>query len=246
MDTLRLLDAAALQLIGQLVASGAVPNAADLALARLLEADFVKIGPLVLMLFHTWLRHGAGAARGILASPERVLRDTGGILGALALGRLLQERLPMSARPRTLPDQLFPPLRDDLYGDMWNWSSMPSDHAALVGALATAIWFSSRRLGPLAMVLAVVVVCLPRIYFGLHSASDVVVGLAIGVGVVAAARLAPAPAAAWNWLARLDARAPALMVLALLVMGWEVIELFDTARLLVGGVVKVALARGGS
>jgi undecaprenyl-diphosphatase len=189
------------------------------------------------------LRHSAGAARGILASPERVLRDGGGVLGALAIGRLLQELLPMNPRPRTLPGQVFPPLREDFYGDMWNWSSMPSDHAALAGALAMAVWLSSRRLGPLAMLLAVVVVCLPRIYFGLHYASDVVVGLAIGCGTVAVARFVPAPQAAWAWLGRLDARAPAVVVLALLVLGWEVIELFDTARLLVGGVVKVALSR---
>lgn len=60
--------------------------------------------------------------------------------------------------------------------------SFPSDHAVMAGAAAAGLWLSSRRLGVLGAVLAVLM-ALVRVYVGVHWPHDVVVGLAVGAVV---------------------------------------------------------------
>jgi undecaprenyl-diphosphatase len=63
-----------------------------------------------------------------------------------------------------------------------DWSSFPSDHAVLFFALATSIWLLSRKLGLVACCHALLVVCFPRIYTGVHYPSDIFAGALLGVG----------------------------------------------------------------
>ena len=60
--------------------------------------------------------------------------------------------------------------------------SFPSDHATAVGAVAAGLWISSRRIGIVAAVLAVLM-AFARVYVGAHFVSDVVAGLALGAAV---------------------------------------------------------------
>jgi len=64
-----------------------------------------------------------------------------------------------------------------------SWSSFPSDNAVLFFALATSLWFVSRRIGVLAALYATFAVCLPRVYLGEHWPTDILAGAAIGVGL---------------------------------------------------------------
>lgn len=206
--------------------------------ARLVEGDLLKMGPLMLPLLYTWLRpRGREVERDTFIDPERVLRGMLGILLALLIGRLLQDLLPMRLRPRlALPDIPFPRGFEVSH----DWSSFPSDHAVLVGALVTVIWVNSRPLGLLSATWGVVGVCLPRIYFGVHYASDILAGLALGVALTALVLMVPLPAVAWNWLRWLATHKPALLILGLFVFGWEVIETFYTVRQLITGVGEAA------
>src|SRR3546814_3008666 len=61
-----------------------------------------------------------------------------------------------------------------------DWSSFPSDTAALACALVAAIGTGSRPLGLAGLAWAVVVVSFPRLYGGFHYVSDLVAGGAIG------------------------------------------------------------------
>ena len=61
------------------------------------------------------------------------------------------------------------------------WSSFPSDHAALFFALLTGVWLVSRRLGISLLIYVVIVICLPRIYVGIHYPSDILAGAALGI-----------------------------------------------------------------
>jgi undecaprenyl-diphosphatase len=63
-----------------------------------------------------------------------------------------------------------------------HWSSFPSDHAVLYFALATVIFLVSRAAGIVSYLFAFFVVCLPRVYLGLHYPTDILVGAMIGVG----------------------------------------------------------------
>jgi PAP2 superfamily len=62
------------------------------------------------------------------------------------------------------------------------WSSFPSDHAAFFFALAVTFLFVCRRAGIFAIVYSGLVVCLPRIYLGIHYPSDIAAGVLIGTG----------------------------------------------------------------
>jgi undecaprenyl-diphosphatase len=117
---------------------------------------------------------------------------------------------------------------------------MPSDTAMMAGALVAAVWAASRPLGWLSLGWGALFVCFPRVYFGLHYVSDVVVGAALGAALMVFALRVPLPASALGWLPRLDAHRPRVVVLGLFVLGWQVIESFWTARQLVAGVGKAA------
>jgi membrane-associated phospholipid phosphatase len=62
--------------------------------------------------------------------------------------------------------------------------SFPSDHAVMAGAVAMGLFLVSRRLG-LVAVAAALLMAFTRVYVGAHYPLDVVVGLALGAGVVA-------------------------------------------------------------
>lgn len=61
-----------------------------------------------------------------------------------------------------------------------DWSSFPSDHAAIAFSLSLGLFLFSRRLGALAFFWSVFVICLPRVYSGFHYLSDILGGAAIG------------------------------------------------------------------
>lgn len=199
--------------------------ALDWAARLLVELDALKMGVPTFLAMYAWLRPD----RGYRADPLRALRGAAGVVLALVLARLAQESLPERPRPRVaLPDLPFPPLGH--LSDLADWSSMPSDTAALAFALAAVAWASSRRLGAAAVAWAAVMTCAPRLYFGYHYLSDLVVGAAS----VALALNAPAPAGivagTRAWLRRIDARAPVLLPLAFFALGAECLHLFQSTR----------------
>jgi undecaprenyl-diphosphatase len=198
----------------------------------------LKFGPPALALILTWFAARDRAQHGVLADPERLLRNALGVVAALAACQVVQGLLPMRPRPRFVYPELFPARLD--MSVMWDWSSMPSDHAALAAALVVAIWPRSRRLAIFCAAWAATICCAPRVYFGLHYLSDTLVGAVLGATVMGFFLRVPLPAKAWGWLCRLELRRPEFVILGVYVLGWEIMEMFDTPRRLAGAVVKVA------
>lgn len=102
---------------------------------------------------------------------------------AVFVGRGLATMLPYRPRPIHDPElgfRLLPSLSSETLD---GWSSMPSDHAVLYFAIATGFFLAHRAVGTAALLHAALIICLPRIYFGLHYAGDVLVGAAVGVGM---------------------------------------------------------------
>ncbi len=60
-------------------------------------------------------------------------------------------------------------------------SSMPSDHAVLYFALATGLYFMSKKVGIFALLYTTMVIAIPRVYLGIHYPSDILVGAIIGI-----------------------------------------------------------------
>ncbi len=128
-----------------------------------------------------------------------------GGLSAVVVSLLMQIALPYRPRPVYIADRDFivPSVLpiDFLFG----WSSFPSDHACLFFALATGLGLISPVLGGLALLHAGLIVCLPRIYLGLHYPTDVLAGALLGIMVMglvwtfrSACRIIVEPVLAWS------------------------------------------------
>ncbi len=138
---------------------------------------------LIALLWFLWFQPKAQEK----GSREIIVTTIASAFIALFFGRLLAFALPFRLRPIFNPDvHLQFPLPDPPR-HLSLWSSMPSDHAMLWFAVATGIFLVSKRLGLFAFLYTTVFICLPRIYFGLHFPSDVLVGALLGIGITAVA-----------------------------------------------------------
>lgn len=146
----------------------------DSAMILLINNHLLKGAPMVGALWWVWGRAGTQQRIGVCST---LCACFVAMLAARALALLL----PYRARPMHQPALDFtlphPALEDVLPG----WTSMPSDHAALYFALAGGLWLVSRRPGAFALAWAAFMVCLPRVYLGLHYPSDLAAGAVIGL-----------------------------------------------------------------
>ncbi|MGI9114684.1 MAG: phosphatase PAP2 family protein [Chthoniobacterales bacterium] len=142
------------------------------------NSDLIKGGVMLAIFWAMWFRRPA-AREGLLAG-------LGGSLIALFLARVLAYVLPVRQRPLLEPSLHFlPPLGLPDQSNWTNWSSFPSDHAALFFAIVAGVWLADRRVGILAGLYAVIAICLPRLYVGIHYPTDIIAGALIGWGSVA-------------------------------------------------------------
>jgi membrane-associated phospholipid phosphatase len=107
-----------------------------------------------------------------------------GTLVGLFITRMVATLAPFRVRPMYDLNLQHHPLSIPILSDFVNWSSFPSDHAAFLGALGFGLIRFSRPLTiPIVLYLAVGI-CLPRMYLGIHYASDILVGAGIGVAAL--------------------------------------------------------------
>lgn len=138
----------------------------------LLQLDTSKIFPIVALLCVVASRQ-ANRSEAV-----RVLLDgiAAGLL-ALVAARIVQNLGPLRPRPAFVPGFDAPlPLRGRIPPD---WSSFPSDTAALAFALALVVLRSSRMLGILALLWASLI-SLARLIGAFHYPTDLLAGAAIG------------------------------------------------------------------
>jgi undecaprenyl-diphosphatase len=107
-----------------------------------------------------------------------------GTLLALTINRTISTLTPFRVRPMFDPVLQHRPLWIQPLSDLENWSAFPSDHAAYFCTLAYGLAYLSRSLKVPMMLFAACWICLPRLYLGVHYASDIVVGAGIGVTTV--------------------------------------------------------------
>jgi undecaprenyl-diphosphatase len=108
---------------------------------------------------------------------------------ALMLARLMAHLLPFRERPLRNPllgFQLPYEMNDTI---LIRWSSFPSDHAVLFFTLAAILFFVSRRAGIIAFCHTVFIICLPRVYLGIHYPSDILAGAIIGIGIASLSKI---------------------------------------------------------
>jgi undecaprenyl-diphosphatase len=116
------------------------------------------------------------------------------------------------------------------YGETPGWegpSSFPSDHAVLFFALATGIFFASRRTGWFVFLYVSIVICLPRIYLAEHYATDILAGAAIGVFMTWLANTSRIRKPLTAWALRLLETRPGLFYSCAFIVLYGMADLFD-------------------
>jgi undecaprenyl-diphosphatase len=209
----------------------------DAFIGLLSRTALVKGGVFLTVLWWVWFADKVPAK--VWRTRATLLATLLGTLGALATTRLLALTLPLRLRPihdpglaLRLPTGLPPSAFD-------GWSAFPSDHAAMFVGLATGLFLVSRRLGLLGFGYALLAICLPRLYLGLHYPTDIVSGALLGLlGSLAAYRwLMPHPLMRhmlrWTYTHR--AAFYSLFFLAT----YQLATLFDDVRALASAAVRV-------
>ena len=148
---------------------------------------------------------------------------------ALFLGRALQMGLPFRFRPMNDPALNFL-LPIGTEKKMENWSSFPSDHAALFFSLATGAWLLSRRGGLLCYAYVTAFICFPRAFLGLHYPTDLLAGAIVGVACTALASLNVFRERLANPILDLAERYTAPFYAAFFFLTFQLATLFDSVR----------------
>jgi undecaprenyl-diphosphatase len=216
-------DAQVMRVLGQYAHRS---ETADRFIIGFLGLGSVKLLPIIALVWALWFRkHERELNRAHIAA------GLVGVIAAFAIGRFLQDILP--ERPRPLfsgaHDFVLPFYADDR--GLAQWSSLPSDHAVISFALATIIFMISRPLGLVCYFWSFFVVCLPRIYGGLHYASDILAGALIGISaVVVSVKAFPQ----WPWpvqrLLAMEMNYPSAFYGTAFVFSYQMVTLFDDFR----------------
>jgi len=143
---------------------------------------------LIALLWWVWFKPEGSPGQGGAAVQQYhrevvVIAIVSGLI-ALVAGRLLAHHLPFRLRPMYVPElRAFYPEANVDEPVLRTWSAFPSDHCMLWCAVAMGIFFASRPAGIYALFHSVVLIGLPRIYLGLHYPTDVLAGIALGIGI---------------------------------------------------------------
>jgi undecaprenyl-diphosphatase len=137
----------------------------------------LKTGVFVALLWWAWFG-------GYDVNDQKLTREklASGVLGSILcviVVRLMTILFPFRLRPLSqhLEGITFPPSSENWF----RWSSFPSDHAALFFLLTVCLFSISWRVGTIALVDAVFLICLPRVFMGVHFPTDIIGGALIGV-----------------------------------------------------------------
>jgi undecaprenyl-diphosphatase len=170
---------------------------------------------------------------------ELVISTLAATITSLVLTKIIRSLLPFRLRPMhdaasgfTLPYYVTSET-------LWNWSSFPSDTAAMSFALAGGVLMIWGRWGWLAILYSLVVVCIPRIYLGYHYPSDVAAGALIGIVsafVIGRDEIRPhLSGRLLSWCQRY----PGAFYCAFFVLTYEVSAVFENTRQIMVAVAKL-------
>jgi undecaprenyl-diphosphatase len=177
---------------------------------------------------------------------DRLSKDRELLLGAFffcgvatIVARGLALSLPFRVRPRWTAGFDFHIPHPSNSTALMNWSSFPSDHAALLYALAVGILFVSRRLGLLAIAWVAVTISFPAIYLGIHWTTDVIVGAAIGVAFAYCAKIRPIREAISRFTMTWEQRQMGAFFAVLFLWSYQIVNLFEDGRRLLKGIFRL-------
>jgi undecaprenyl-diphosphatase len=149
---------------------------------------------------------------------------------SIFVARFLALSFPFRIRPINVPDLHARTVYGVSSEHLINWSSFPSDHATLFACLAAVLWMVSRRLGAVAFLHALLVIDIPRIYAGVHYATDILVGTLIGIAMALLVQLPKFRSFFATPVMHWKESYPTLFQIGLFLCTFEIAEMFDTMR----------------
>ena len=152
-----------------------------------------------------------------------------GMFLAGAVSRIIQDFLPQRLRPLHSGDPSFRPYVGLKTHILEQWSSFPSDHAAVFFALSTALWLVSRPIGAISYAWTIVLICMPRLFAGYHYASDIMGGAVIGI-LVALFIAPPIGAKLSPYILAAEKTKMALFYAAFFALSLQFVTMFDDIR----------------
>lgn len=194
----------------------------------------LKGGVLVAVLWWAWFRPGADQA----GDRRRIVATVAGTMVALGLGKLCQLACGFRPRPLHVPELGFVVPYGVSPAVLDGWSSFPSDHAVLFGAMSAGLFLISRRAGLLVLAYSVIMVLLPRAYLLLHYPTDLIAGLLIGALTVAAAHRFLLKRHLVDGIVTWADRRPALAYPVMFLVSFQIAVLFDNVRAIAMAVAK--------
>jgi len=149
-------------------------------------SPLLRGGTTAILIWWAWFKEGKDQRR----NREILLYGIIASLCAVLVARTVTHVLPFRPRPIHNPGLVLRFAEGLSRKTLLNWSSFPSDHAALFFTLAAILWLVSRRTGVLATAQVLFLVCLPRVCLGLHYPGDILGGGVIGVSLAILGRSA--------------------------------------------------------
>ncbi|WP_230532472.1 phosphatase PAP2 family protein [Microvirga roseola] len=200
-------------------------TALDMIIVRGFQMPSVRFLPLMTCIVWLWFDAGTYWKPRFL-----LLQGLPGTLLAPFTSRAIQSLSPHRPRPMHVEElNLAMPggvSRDQLH----EWSSFPSDNAALAFAIATTVWRVSRPLSLACFAWALFVVAMPRVYAGYHYPSDIAGGAIIGILSVLVCAKLTTTMSALNRIGSLEQRSPGLFYSVCFVTMFYITTMFEDIR----------------
>lgn len=186
----------------------------------------LKGGVIVALLWYAWFKEDN--LKVVQRNRQYILATVLASFVAIVGARLMALLLPLRLRPLHNPEMMlqFPLEKEVLEG----WSSFPSDHAVLFFTLATGLFFVSRVLGEIGIAHAIFVICLPRIYLGLHYPTDILAGAFIGIGISLWVNRRKISSTITKLPINLLNKNPSLFYSCFFILLFEIAEMFNSLR----------------
>jgi undecaprenyl-diphosphatase len=153
----------------------------DDAVVYLTHDGFMRAGLIVALCWWAWFKDGEDKDTKNDATRQAIISAVLACLASILIARLAVLPFPFRIRPISDPTNglHFPPGQTD-----WqNWSSFPSDHAIMFFTLTMCLFSISHVMGWIALIDTVFLVCLPRVYVGIHYPTDIIAGAVIGIAI---------------------------------------------------------------
>ncbi len=151
---------------------------------------------------------------------------------SVALAKGLERAVPFRVRPVNNPlvSAIFTYSAGSKQIEDWLHSSFPSDHAALFLTIAFALFFVSRRVGMGVLLYVLAVIAFPRVYNGIHYATDILAGGGIALCSAMVFNIRPVRERLTTSVVAFAELKPVLFYPLFFMICFEVTDLFEDVR----------------